>query len=161
MSFYDGHKNDMVGEQIILRGKNWRSRISKDFDKIFDTKTGDEITLTPNYVWVVGELVLEDKYNTLSYVISNGNGETTTISEEYYLDKEYVLELSYSNLLKKLDESGYNTMLENKICVGMSKELVKLSWGKPKKINKSSYNEQWVYVSQYIYFEKNIVTSWN
>lgn len=50
-----------------------------------------------------------------------------------------------------------------KVRVGMNKEQVKLSWGKPEKINKDIYqgsiHEQWIYGSQYLYFENDKLTA--
>jgi len=47
--------------------------------------------------------------------------------------------------------------------IGMNKEQVRLSWGKPKKINKDIYRgriqEQWIYESQYLYFENDRLTA--
>jgi hypothetical protein len=51
-----------------------------------------------------------------------------------------------------------------KIMIGMTKEQVIASWGNPNKINKSvgswGVHEQWVYSSQYLYFENGKLTSW-
>ena len=45
----------------------------------------------------------------------------------------------------------------------MSPEETKLSWGDPKKINKSvgswGVHEQWVYENQYLYFENGKLAS--
>ncbi len=50
-----------------------------------------------------------------------------------------------------------------KVSIGMSKEHVLLSWGKPRNINKSiggwGVHEQWVYPNRYLYFENGILTS--
>lgn len=51
-----------------------------------------------------------------------------------------------------------------KVGVGMSAEQVRLSWGKPEKVNSTVYgrgtHEQWVYGgSQYVYFEDGVMTS--
>jgi hypothetical protein len=52
---------------------------------------------------------------------------------------------------------------QQKIKVGMSPEQATLSWGKPKKINKSvgawGVHEQWVYGTQYLYFENGRLSS--
>lgn len=56
-----------------------------------------------------------------------------------------------------------------KICLGMTKEQVRLSWGRPDDINRTvgswGTHEQWIYrrgeyKSQYLYFENDYVTSW-
>ncbi|MBT7463644.1 MAG: hypothetical protein HN686_06665 [Bacteroidetes bacterium] len=48
-----------------------------------------------------------------------------------------------------------------KIQIGMTEEMVKLSWGPPEKINRSSGGDQWVYKNQYLYFENGKMTSFN
>ena len=54
-------------------------------------------------------------------------------------------------------------IVKKSISIGMSKEQVILSIGKPEKINTTSFanstNEQWVYGDDYIYFENGILTS--
>ncbi len=50
-----------------------------------------------------------------------------------------------------------------KVRVGMNKDQVKLSWGNPDEINKDIYEsrilEQWIYESQYLYFENDKLTA--
>ena len=62
-----------------------------------------------------------------------------------------------------------NYLLNGKICVGMTKEQVLVSWGRrPSDINKTvgswGVNEQWVYggihFGHYLYFDDGILTSW-
>ena len=65
-------------------------------------------------------------------------------------------------LTKKLKRSFY--LINNgKIQLGMNKEQVKLSWKEPKKVNKTIrsgiISEQWIYESQYLYFENGILTT--
>ncbi len=49
------------------------------------------------------------------------------------------------------------TIKKQKIRLGMTKDQVLLSWGKPKNINRTvtlhGAKEQWVYDKQYLYFE--------
>ena len=53
---------------------------------------------------------------------------------------------------------------EGKICLGMTRAAVLLSWGRPERKNKSvsvhGSREQWVYGGTYVYFVKGVVTSW-
>ena len=54
-------------------------------------------------------------------------------------------------------------VIEKKIQIGMTAEQVRLAWGKPRRINRSvgvwGTHEQWVYGSTYLYFENDILTS--
>jgi len=65
----------------------------------------------------------------------------------------------------KLDEAAFaKSPAGKKVGVGMSAEQVRLSWGKPEKVNSTVYgrgtHEQWVYGgSQYVYFEDGVMTS--
>lgn len=56
-----------------------------------------------------------------------------------------------------------------KIMTGMSKDEVRMSWGRPYSINRtvtsSSAHEQWVYGDEYnkktyLYFDNNVLTAW-
>lgn len=76
--------------------------------------------------------------------------------------QEYVK--NHQNLSKRIK----NCILKGKIRLGMTKEQVEVSWGKPRDINKSvgswGVHEQWIYRkfshSTYLYFENGILTSW-
>jgi len=169
VTYFEKHKNDMNGSEIILRGGNWRKRISSKYDKIYDINNGEEIFLDTGEVWIVGELVVEDKYNTLSYIISNSKGEVTTIQKKYlnngineFSVNQFVIFKKDVDRIKKKCEMFYNAIMKRNISIGMTEEMVKLSWGKPDKINTSSHgSNQWVYNNRYLYFENSILKSWN
>jgi len=67
-------------------------------------------------------------------------------------------------LRKKYNPSTAELIINHKLQLGMTKDMVIESWGQPKNINKSVYSwgvhEQWVYDSRYLYFEDGILTSW-
>ena len=48
--------------------------------------------------------------------------------------------------------------------VGMTPEQVKASVGRPDRINRTVFStgthEQWVYSDSYLYFENDVLTSW-
>ena len=48
-----------------------------------------------------------------------------------------------------------------KVVIGFTEEMVLLSWGVPKDINRASYGDQWVYDEQYLYFENGKLKSFN
>lgn len=64
----------------------------------------------------------------------------------------------------KFEKKIQMAIIECKLLIGMSKEAVILSWGKPDDIHKTvgswGVHEQWIYGSQYVYFENGILTSW-
>lgn len=58
----------------------------------------------------------------------------------------------------------WDLLKNRKIRFGMTKEQVELAWGKPGDINRTvgswGTHEQWIYGSQYLYFENGTLTSW-
>lgn len=67
-------------------------------------------------------------------------------------------------MIKKFGTKDTQRILDKKIWIGMTKEMLKLSWGTPDDINRTvtSYkvSEQWVYGTQYVYIDDGIVTAW-
>jgi hypothetical protein len=61
------------------------------------------------------------------------------------------------------DEDVCLLVSKGKIKLGMNKEQVVKSWGRPEDINRTTYafgvHEQWVYEYNYVYFENGIVTT--
>ncbi|MBY0473235.1 hypothetical protein K2Q00_03070 [Patescibacteria group bacterium] len=54
-------------------------------------------------------------------------------------------------------------ILEKKVAIGMSPEQARAAWGEPDHVNRTitadGTNEQWVYGSNYIYFDDGILSS--
>ncbi|OGU40888.1 MAG: hypothetical protein A2455_17145 [Ignavibacteria bacterium RIFOXYC2_FULL_35_16] len=72
--------------------------------------------------------------------------------------------LSEKNLISKFSKKIQNMVKERKIAVGMTSEQAILSWGKPDDIKRTigswGKHEQWIYGSNYLYFENGKLTSW-
>jgi hypothetical protein len=51
--------------------------------------------------------------------------------------------------------------LNSEIKIGFTEEMVKLAWGLPKKINRTSGLDQWVYENQYLYFNNGKFEAYN
>jgi hypothetical protein len=71
----------------------------------------------------------------------------------------------YFNDHPELSEQIKQCIRKGTIVLGMTKEQVTASWGKPDDIHRSVYSfgvhEQWIYGDrQYLYFEDGILTSW-
>jgi hypothetical protein len=69
-----------------------------------------------------------------------------------------------NRLVKKYGKYNAKLILQNKIKIGMTKEMVIESWGKPEHISRtvtaSVVHEQWVYGDSYLYFDNGILTAW-
>lgn len=99
-------------------------------------------------------------------------GEGVGISSFYLLvEKENGLKgyiqfemLSEKNIISKYNKKIQNLIKERKITIGMTPKQAILSWGKPDDINRTVGSwgkyEQWVYGSNYLYFENGKLTSW-
>ncbi len=148
MSYLDRLQKDNIGKQFVMK---------KVLDKTTtDYVTGKEVVYIPGSIWTCTDIVLDTKYYNLTKIFTNDKEETISGFEALFILKEYKesLEKIYG---KKLVQEAIN----GNIKIGMPKELVIVSWGKPDDINYSSYGEQWVYSGQYVYIEKGKVTGWN
>jgi hypothetical protein len=57
-----------------------------------------------------------------------------------------------------------DAVLKGSIILGMSSDAARAAWGEPKRVNRTvnarGVSEQWVYGDTYVYFDDNILTSW-
>jgi hypothetical protein len=70
----------------------------------------------------------------------------------------------YNKLMKKYGKNFAETIINNKVSIGMTKEMCRDSWGAPNSINKTTnaygYSEQWVYGDgYYLYFDNGKLTT--
>ena len=128
-------------------------------DDLSDFNTGRSVYLKPGDQWVFDEIIVVPQAghsDEIRYLFSNSKGEHLALNEDWMVSKAKMDRLS-----KKYGQRLCNRALNLKIDIGMPKELVEIAWGKPKSINRSSYDEQWVYDNDYVYFKNGKVTAWN
>lgn len=94
---------------------------------------------------------------TFSRINDTSNHLMKPFEEYWYLDDP-------TRLYPKWSQRTWNAIKEYKIYIGMTKEMVLMSWGEPKKINKtilaSGVSEQWVYsLDSYVYFDDGVVSA--
>lgn len=62
-----------------------------------------------------------------------------------------------------ITEENWQLIKQSKVMIGMTKEECKLSWGEPKDINQTIFenkqSEQWVYSDNYLYFNNGILSA--
>lgn len=92
-----------------------------------------------------------------------GELEGIYVRSEHELDKRE--EEERLREAQKHEQETDKLIVSGKIRLGMTAEQVQQSWGKPKDINRSvgswGVHEQWVYYgNKYLYFENDILTSW-
>lgn len=161
VDYFEWLKKKYIGTRIYSKGTNpYGNR-----DGAFDYVTGKKVDFSAGTEWTIKDVTIEEKYFSLAFVIENNNNDKLLI-ETRWLDypKWMLLEENYKYIQEKYPEY-LESVINKKLKIAMPKDIVILSWGKPEKINKSVYGniikEQWVYNSQYLYFENGILTAAN
>lgn len=153
-----------IGKQYYLSEKI----INEDEDYLFSNKliwTGDSVIIKKS------EFALNDKcFDTILVFVDKRKARLHfSVCRFRYREEKgqlSIVPVKYKNLLvKKYGSESFFDMLDYTVKIGMKKEQVLLSWGKPDNINKTitkySKNEQWVYDDgpSYLYFENGILTT--
>jgi hypothetical protein len=157
VGFFEKQKNINVGKYFVFANKILKSST--------DIETGKQITNTTAQKWECVDLTVEEKYYNLALTIKNSLSEKTTISYEsvfgkYSKGRAYKL-VDAKAYKKKFKLANWLKILDGKIVIGFTEEMVLLSWGKPKDINRASYGDQWIYDGQYLYFKNGKLKSFN
>ena len=159
VGFFEKQKKIVNGQDYVIKDK-----VLEDKRDIYTSKT---ITIKTGQKWKTKDLTIEQEYFTLSLLIENPLGEITTISYydvfgEYNYGQVYTLSEA-ENYYSLFGQENFDTILQGKVSLGMTKLMCELSWGKPKKINETItsglVSEQWVYSDNYLYFEDGILTT--
>lgn len=95
-------------------------------------------------------------------VTITGTNVSDVLRETFTFDKSFLLEDPRKK--NKWSKNVWNAIENEKVYVGMSAEQARMSWGKPKEINKTTTgkraHEQWVYSSgSYLYFENCVLSA--
>ncbi|NQU54770.1 MAG: hypothetical protein HQ522_19795 [Bacteroidetes bacterium] len=158
VGFFIKQKELNIGREIVVRGKNWVTRA----EPMLDMNTGKPVSFEVGSIWKCVDFTVEEKYYTLSLVLENDKGEKIPLSFDNVDNTHFVFDARKAELYKKMfGQEKWDKILNGRVVVGFTEEMVLLSWGKPEKINKASYGDQWVYDGQYIYFENGILSSFN
>lgn len=159
VAFFEKQKQFVAGKEfvfsdLVLKGST-------------DIKTGKVVTIKTGQKWKCSDLTVEEKFFSLSLVITNPVGETTTISYDGVFGKwrygqAYTAEEADA-YRSRLGSGNFDTILQGKIRLGMTMEMCRLSWGEPKSINETisalGKTAQWVYSDNYLYFTNGILTT--
>lgn len=152
VNFYDKQKRELVGTSYVFPNVFLKSST--------DIETGKPITNTSNQKWECIDLTIDDKYYALSLVLKNKLGEKVMVAYNF-INKAYKFSEAKA-YEKKFGAANWLKILDEKVLIGFTEEMVLLSWGKPKTINRSSHGgDQWVYDGQYLYFEQGKLKAFN
>ena len=90
--------------------------------------------------WKCIDFTIEEKYYNLSLVLENDKGEKIPLSLDYADNTNFVFDSKDAEKYKQnFGQEKWEKILEGKVVVGFTEEMVLLSWGKPEKINRASY----------------------
>jgi len=138
-----------------------------------DIETGNEIQFNKaGYThWICKDVVVEDHEKKLVLVLQSKDGKQKTycdaaLSGESKTPRLFTIS-EWNRLVNKYGAQAISNVMQEKIYVGMPKDLLIMSWGEPSTINRNSYGrDQWVYrwpgsSSDYVYVEKGRIVAWN
>ena len=160
VGYFNKLKQSEIGEEYIVRGKNWISS-----GHMTDMKTGNPVSnFEAGLKWKCVDVTIEEEFYTLSLVIENEKGEQIPLGIDNSTRTNWVFKFKQAELYKKkFGDENWQRILDGKVKIGMTKEMCELSWGKPKSINETitsgKKSEQWVYSDNYLYFDNGIVTA--
>lgn len=158
VGFFTKQKEINLGREFIVRGKNWMNRT----DPMLDMNTGKPVSFEVGSKWKCVDFTIEEKYYNLSLILENDKGEKIPLSLDNADNTNFVFEAKDAEKYKqKFGQDKWGKILDGKVVVGFTEEMVLLSWGKPEKIKRASYGDQWVYDGQYLYFENGVLKSFN
>jgi hypothetical protein len=78
--------------------------------------------------------------------------------------QEYIPEDRYGFLANKYGDDIGKRLYQHKVWKGVSSDMARDSWGKPKQINRmyvdQSVEEEWIYSKKYLYFRDGVLIDW-
>ena len=151
-----------IGTEYVLRGRNWID--SKP--EMLDIQTGKTVDFTAGSIWKCIDITIEEKYCGLSLILENANGEKLAYSMSQIWNgyTYFAFPKSDADKYKEMfGQENWDLVLAGNVKIGMTKEMCRLSWGKPESINQTimegKKTEQWVYTGNYLYFDNGILTA--
>jgi len=158
VGYFEKLKSIAIGKKFVFSS----NRIDT---KKTDISTGNPIVSKLGETWECVDVTIDEKEFDLSLVLKDGIGQKMIYDYKITTDPEtWVGIYTLNHAIKYKNQFGldiWNTILLGKVKIGMTKEMCKLSWGEPQKINETitskSKSEQWVYSDNYLYFANNKV----
>ena len=169
VSYFNYVKKSLIGKKYVFKYYINEGKVNELLIDNTDFFTGLTFVESKNNRWECIDITIEDEYYKLVALLRNQAGNVVSMPiEELFLQKDsskavYFFEVSkYNSLVSKWGERYMDNVRKGVICVGMPQSLLLLSWGKPDRINSSSYGpDQYVYGNQYVYVENGIIKAWN
>ncbi|MFP8488497.1 hypothetical protein ACKGJO_05295 [Gracilimonas sp. Q87] len=130
--------------------------------KIADLSVGDEVIVYDFFQ----RPYLKISYKGQEGYITHGALEQTDLLDEITGETERLREEDprLPELIDKFGRATARKIIREEVWIGMTDEMARASWGRPRDINRSTnaygVNEQWVYpYGKYLYFEDGVLTT--
>lgn len=126
--------------------------------------TGEALKFTTGQTWECIDLTMDNTNNELSLVLeSRGNLKTAipyaALDSPDGMKKVFTAQEA-TDLTRKYNMYNFRRILQNKMRVGMTKEMTRLSWGKPTEVKETGQNtEQWIYPMGRLTFKGEAIIS--
>jgi len=153
VGYYEKQKDIFVGNEILIRSNA----------RLADIETGDEINLTNGEYVKCIQITLDEKYYVPSLLLENDKMQKFLfpLYNRHGKIRRILTKQEAEDYKKRFGEENWLTILDEKVKIGFTTEMTRISWGEPDKINRASYGDQWVYGDQYLYFENGKLLSFN
>jgi len=160
VGYFEKLKKTIVGNEYILMNKNSYNL----GEPVNDINTGKPVDISPTVIWKAKDITIEERYFILSVLLENNNGENIVFDLENINDESFIIKKSVADEYKvSFGTENWELISQGKVKIGMTSKMCEISWGKPKSINETitsgNKNEQWIYSSNYLYFENGILTA--
>tara|TARA_B100001173_G_scaffold303695_2_gene306773 strand:- start:13 stop:936 length:924 start_codon:yes stop_codon:yes gene_type:complete len=158
MGYFEKSKDIFVGNEVLIRDFKNKSAM-----KITDISNGEVLNIGTDKYYKCLDVTLDGKSFNLVLLLETETKQKFTfkLSNIFLNIPRILLKDEAESYKAKFGNSYWESILNEEVMVGFTEEMTLLSWGKPKKINRSSSGDQWVYSSQYLYFENGIMQSFN
>ncbi len=154
MGFWAKAKKDNIGRNIVFKSTMLYNKV--------DAQSKELIYPAPGETWKCTGVIIDENYKLSLQVVNTRNQKCA---------------VDYIAMCKKADggtkacspreavvnrqkygNENWNSILNGQVRGGMTKEMCKMAWGKPERVNEIAANdshlsEQWVYEANYLYFE--------
>lgn len=125
--------------------------------------TGKALSFTTGQTWKCTDLTIDNTNNELSLILESKGGLKTAIPYSLLNNNEGIKKVytvtEANELTKKYNANNFRRILQNKIRVGMTKDMTRLAWGEPTEVVKNGNTEQWFYPAGQLNFRGDKIVS--
>lgn len=163
---------EYTGEKYTCKNITFRPHIGGYYSPYIELKSSNETIFiplinTPNLFDTEikdDDYLIEERHLVLSSIYEKEREEYNQKKLTIEKQKNEEKKLREKSIIKKYGSYYGKLILQEKVALGMSKDMVRESWGTPSDINRTIGNfgvhEQWVYESgNYLYFENGKLTT--